>query len=251
MSTGAERSQNPTRFSPVEPDLGYRPISPLAVVSLVFGFAALLAFIRPELWFLAIVGLLVAARGSYKLERVRQEYAGQLAAKTGLLLSLFATIAAPTRYFTQRFIVCREAKLAANEFVDLILANEIKRAFFLTATPWQRLQDVETQTNEADDELIGQTIARSGERYRMFLYDPMRDRLGGRGADAQVTHLGVVEYGYAREEFRVVIHYSISLDGRNLGLMIGLRGAASHGGEWKGRQWYVERWELKDHGPTA
>src|SRR4051812_22500730 len=88
-----------------DPALIYKPISAMAVISLLLGLGALGAFFSWGLWLVPPIALIVAGMTSRRLEQARDEYAGQVLAKFGLLLAVISIAGAPTIYFTKRFLL--------------------------------------------------------------------------------------------------------------------------------------------------
>lgn len=247
MSADLHQSRSTGGLSSRDTEATYRPVSQTAVVALIFGIVSLSSFVGPPFWASAGIALVFCAWTSYKLERAREEYAGQFICKAGAVLSLVSLVAAPTRYYTQKWIVTREAVVVANEFVDFVLANRIRQAFYLTLSPFQKTGADESKT---EDQHIDDAISRAGERYRMFLTNPLRSQFGGRGADAQVTYLGAIGYGYSGGMYDLALHYKIGLDGREPHVLVFVKGAAAGQGEWQGRQWYVDHSEFRDQPPN-
>src|SRR3954464_10485796 len=97
-----------------DPSLVYKPISPMAVTSLVLGIASLGAFFSGFLWIIPPIALVIAGLTSRRLEQARDEYAGQFAAKLGVLLAVVSLCGAPTIYYTKRFILGRESRAVAD-----------------------------------------------------------------------------------------------------------------------------------------
>lgn len=231
MSTGIDRGRVGIQ-PPPEPDGVYRPISAMAVLSLVLGTLSLLAFVAPVFWFLPVITLLIAAITSRGLEQARREYAGQLLAQFGIVLSLISLVGAPTRYYTQKVIITNEAQQVADVFLDLILADRVKEAFVHTVFPSER-----AGMEQQPDNLI----VRQGNKYRTFVNENnVVSTLVGKLAEAQVTKVGPVLYGYERGFFEVFIKYIVALPEKEWDVVVKLRGGEAGGREWEGRQWYVE-----------
>jgi hypothetical protein len=67
---------------------GYRPVSGLAVASLVAGVASALALVSPFFWVLPLFGLVIAVAGLVDTKREAAPKAGRFAAIAGLALSV-------------------------------------------------------------------------------------------------------------------------------------------------------------------
>jgi hypothetical protein len=216
-------------------ELTYKPISPMSVVSLIFGVVALGAFFSGYFWLVPPVALVIAGLTSRSLEQAREEYAGQLLAKLGLLLAVVALVGAPTIHFTKRFLLGRETRVIADRFLDLILENKIKDAYALTA----RL-DIQASAQDDADE-IQKRMGR--ESYMQFLTSSTVQAYQGKGADAQVNHQRFVYEGRDKGVEKVVHFYVVNLykDDEISGtysLLLMLSGGV--GPDWQGRKWMVE-----------
>lgn len=73
-------------------DDGYRPISVLCVISIVFGCMSLIAFVAPFAVVLAVFGIAVSLVG---IRRSQGELSGVVVAKTGLLLAIIGAVGGP------------------------------------------------------------------------------------------------------------------------------------------------------------
>ena len=213
-----------------EPEVSYRPIAQMAVVSFVVGVLSLLAFASPLFWVLPLIGLVVAGLTSRRLERARREYAGQLLAKTAVFLALIAAVGAPTRFTIEWFILTREAKAQANQLLDFVLAGRIKEAFYQSTSPLNRAS--------AKDSL-DQLIVRAGDTYREFLDGELVKTFNRQGKEAQVTCLGATGYGSEQGFTVVVLSYRIALPERTYNVGIVMKGGIARSNEWQGRQWYA------------
>lgn len=231
--TDPNRSKRPlaTGISTPDPAVQYRPVSVLAVVALALSLLTPLAFAHPYFWILPPVAFVTSVLVSRGLERVKEAYAGQLLAKMAIVLSLLTGVGSITRYGIERAILTREARSIANEFLDDVLANQLKAAFALTLPPYRR-------ANMERD--YDQLIARNGDNLRQFLASPIVLQFAGAAAETQVTYLGVGFYGYERGFQVIGLDYRFTLSDKESYLVKVLaRGGVAAGGEWQGRAWYV------------
>ena len=230
MSTETDE-QRDQAFSTSESEYGYRPISPMAVLSFVLAVLSYLAFADLLFLFIPVLGVAIASLTSRRLEAAKREYAGQVLTKGAIFLMLIAGIGAPTHYLVQRFIIIREAGAISAQYVDLLLQNRIKEAFVLRNSPLAR-----SEAQDAADDLI----IRAGDKYRTFIeFSQSADTLGGRLADAQVTDLGCFGYRYSGGTFNVETLYRIVMDSKTYEIQVLAIGATAANEEWDGRQWYV------------
>jgi hypothetical protein len=231
MSTGT-RSPESRTFSSRDLEETYRPISALAVTSFVLGVLSILAFASMYLWAIPIVALVIAVPTSRWLERAREEYAGQLLAKVGILLAVLSFCGASTQYAVTRFIIVNEAGKVADHYVDLILAHRVKDAYFYTLPPLAR-KDQQDQ--------VDALIDKSKNQYRAYLYgDGVTDLLRGRLAEAQVTRVSCGGHQFQQGSHYVYVNYQITLDSGVYSIWLLLQGMEPTANEWKGRQWIVQ-----------
>jgi hypothetical protein len=228
-----------------DPASTYKPISPMAVTSLVLGVVSLGAFFSGVFWIVPPIAVVVAGLTSYRLEQAREEYAGQFAAKFGALLAVIALCGAPTIYFTKRYILGRESRAVADSFVDLILENKLKMAFAKTARP-----DMQASANDDADRILDRM---GREPYQMFLGSQPVALFGGKGENVQVTHSGLWYVGDEKGVERVVHVYIVTVfndkneqDGLFTFPVI-LSGAISP--EWAGRKWMIENYHAEPYDP--
>jgi hypothetical protein len=228
-----------------DPASTYKPISPMAVTSLVLGVASLGAFFSGVLWIIPPIAVVVAGMTSRRLEQARDEYAGQFAAKFGALLAVIALCGAPTIYYTKRFILGRESRVVADAFVDLILENKLKTAFAKTARP-----DIQASANDDADRILDRM---GREPYQAFIGSPPVGLFGGKGADIQVTHSGLWYVGEEKGIERVVHVYILTVfneKNEQAGLFtlpVVVSGAISP--EWTGRRWMIETYHAEPYDP--
>ena len=233
-------------FSEIDdPALTYKPISAMAVVSLLVGIAALGAFFSWVLWIVPPIAIIIAGLTSRRLDQARDEYAGQFIAKLGLLCAVIGLAGAPTIYFTKRFILGRESRAVADSFIDLILEHKLKNAFAYTVRPDMQ----QAAAGDAD-----KILDRAGkERYQGFLGQPPIGLFGGRGADAQVTHIRHSYEGSEKGVERVVHNYIIAMyndkgeANEYYKVFVLVSGGVSP--DWTGRRWFIEMIQAEPYDP--
>lgn len=79
-------------------DFVYKSLSRAAMLSLVFAFFSLLAWISPMLLFLPIIGVVFGVVGLRNLKRYPKELVGTSIAWIGLIMSLFIMIGSPAKH---------------------------------------------------------------------------------------------------------------------------------------------------------
>jgi hypothetical protein len=238
MSTGTKDHQLPHFSGDDDPTLYYKPVSTMAVISFLLGIASLGSFFSLGLWVLLPFAIIISSITSFRLERARQEYAGQFISKVAVLLSLVSLVGAPTVFFTKYYLLAAESRTVADQYLDFIMENKLKSAFKLT-------QSVLTQAStKSDDEMV---LRMGREQYLNYLAGPSLRQLGGIGEVAQVTHSGALYEGTSQGLDRVMHQYIVTIDTGKpgekplvLSVPVLMQGATSPTGEWEGRKWRVE-----------
>jgi hypothetical protein len=225
-------------LSSSQTEVGYRPVAHSAVLSICIGILSLLAFATVYFWIVPVLGLVISIWSSVRLEKARREYAGQFLAKIAIFLSLISAVAAPSRYYTQWFIIWREASAFTDDFLDRVLANRIKDAFVLTLSPPVQAM---LERKPEDQEELDKTLIQHGQRYRQFLSEQLRIFFAGKAAEAAVTKMGVTYYDYSRGTYSVAVRYRIELGTNAYDVVVLAQGTASTRREWRGRKWTVDQ----------
>jgi hypothetical protein len=231
MSAQAEQ---PGAFSFREPEEFYRPVSGMAVLSFFVSVASLMAFLTPSFWFIPPLALILAFYTSRRVELARKEVAGQLVAKLSIFVALIALIGAPTQFFVQYLILTREARKAGDAYVDSVLQNQIRTSFEYTLHPMSRAMITDDPTTR--DEFLRM----NQEKYRQVLNMPIYMVLGGKLKESQVTFMGYKWRGYFDGLFHIDLRYDVDCEGTVWVVVLKMKGGVALGGEWKGRQWYID-----------
>jgi MFS family permease len=98
----------------------YRPVSPLAVASLVVSMVAALAVITPFAWAIPLVGAGLAVAALADIGRPGAAKAGRLVALAALALSVGFGAQAVVGHMVDRWIVGRRAAAAAEVWIDAV-----------------------------------------------------------------------------------------------------------------------------------
>lgn len=167
--------------SEVDPDLvEYRSVSVAAIVGLILGLFAWLAWIGPLLWVLPVVGAAVSAWALRSIAASDGALIGRGAALSGLALSLMFGSAAAAAMWSEGWWLQREARPAAEHWFELLRDDQPHRAHQLTVAPRERQlpgADLWEFYRNAED-------ARSG--LKMFVANPLVHALLAQGRDAEV-----------------------------------------------------------------
>ena len=138
--TNVESAANTSRPAPafhsddLEPLAGYRTLSTLAIVSLLFGLAAPLCFVMPLLMAIPLFGAAISTVALRRIAESEGALAGRWAAVAGLVLCVASATAAVAHSQTTRYLRTGQAESIARDWLGLLLAGQTDQAFQLTST---------------------------------------------------------------------------------------------------------------------
>lgn len=125
-----------TNFEAVELQT-YRAISPCAPLAVLCGLASALALVHPLLWTVPLAGMLVAWVGIKQIS-ADSGYTGRQTLLWGLALSLLFGTMAPVRYVSRHWMLSREAKRLAADWIGLIRQGDVLQAHQWTLSATER-----------------------------------------------------------------------------------------------------------------
>ena len=107
---------------------GYRPVSGLAVASLIAGLLSAAALVSPFFWVVPLLAIGLACLGLADVSRVGAEKAGRLAALAGLALAVGFGAQAVSSTLTKRLITTARAQAAAVVWLDALRDGRVADA---------------------------------------------------------------------------------------------------------------------------
>ena len=116
----------------------YRPVSLMAVLSLVASLFSLFSFVSMFVIPIAFIFLIASIITYVRLERARNEYAGQLLAGLAIFISLIGTLGAGTVHAVTFFALSAEARQQADEYLQALLSDKLEDAFRMRMDPQSR-----------------------------------------------------------------------------------------------------------------
>ncbi len=117
----------------------YPRVSRAAVIALLLGIVSASALASPVLWFLPLVGIVLALVAVRSITQAAEPVAGRRAAVIGLVLSLIFIAWAPSRYFVRNELLYRQAREHCEYFLGLVLEGRLHEAHQLTLKKDNRL----------------------------------------------------------------------------------------------------------------
>jgi hypothetical protein len=163
-------------------DSTYHSVSALAVLALVLGLLAPLAFVHVLLWTIPIVGAALSAIAFIRIDRSEGALIGRKAALVGLVLSLLFGSCAIAYVTTHRLWLARRAERVAERFFALLSEGKTYAAHQLWADPQYRflLSD--------DYEALYAEHPQAEENRQIFLKREVVKDLIDLGKNAEIEH---------------------------------------------------------------
>jgi hypothetical protein len=192
MATGTSSTASTPAFHADDPEQtsDYRTLSVLAIISLVFGLAAPLAFGGPLLRAIPLFGIAISLLALRRIAVSGGVLTGRGLAITGLVLCVASTIAPFTRDLVQRSIREHQAKRFSQNWLELITSGELEQGLRLT---------MEGNRPQAPSEPgmppgPGVPPAPKKSSYEIFLDEPLIKALKDVGANAEIRFDGTLDY---------------------------------------------------------
>ncbi len=192
MATGSSNTTSSTVFhgDDYEQASDYRSLSVLAILSLVAGCIAPVAYIAPFLLVFPLVGIALALLALRQIAVSDGLLAGRWAAIIGLVLSIASVVLPFSHYLALRTMRMNEAQAFGRRWVELVTAGKMEEAFQLTIDS--------TRPNAPPEPGAPPTPA----PYQLFIDLPIIKELKSAGAGANIEVRETLEY--KPENYRVM-----------------------------------------------
>jgi hypothetical protein len=154
----------------------YRTLSALAIVSLIVGLAAPLCFAWPLLLAIPLIGVAVSVVAIRRIDSSDGALVGRWAATAGLALCVASGTAVVSRDLVTRSLRTGQAEHVGRQWIQLLVAGDIEKAFRLTVAANQRPEPMPGPPEPKPEKTP----------YEQFRDDPIIAKLAAAGADAQV-----------------------------------------------------------------
>jgi hypothetical protein len=155
---------------------GYRTLSALAIVSLLFGFASPLCLAWPLLMAIPLVGAVISVFASRRIDASQGALAGRWAAVAGLVLCVVSGTAAVSRDLVIRTVRTRQAEAFGREWIELLVQGDAQQAFQLSVAANRRQPTVPEPGMPAPTKTPQE----------LFLEEPIVSQLAAAGDDAAI-----------------------------------------------------------------
>jgi hypothetical protein len=160
----------------------YHSLSPLAVVGLILGLIAPVAFLSPLLVLVPLAGAVVSWFALRQIATSDGSIVGRTAAVVGLVLSLICATAIPAQALALRWFTSRQARPIAMEWFAQLAKNDPYSAVEMTNHPAGRLA---SGPNLADQYISSEALYKS---LQTFVTDPAVRALLALGDRATVRY---------------------------------------------------------------
>ena len=182
----------------------YRPVSMLAVLTLVLGLASALALAGPVLLFIPGICVLIGLFAWRSIASSDGSLAGRNVILWGLAFASFFTAMSLGRVLTQRALVVRDAKQISETFLSLLLANHPEKAHQL-----QLLEHVRQPTGTSLW-LHYRTTPDDYDALRRFVDAPLIHALLSLGPKAKVRYYDTEDITESAGRTYVVLLYTVT-----------------------------------------
>ncbi len=142
--------------------LEYRSLSVLAVTVTVLGVFSAVALVSPLLWVVPLLTIVLAV-GALRSLAKNPEKIGRRAVVFAIVLAVFFGAWAPSRYFTRQWWLYAEARARADEWLELVCTNELRKAHQLHVRGSRRVAK-----GKSVDEFYDKTKAAQSDVYAFF-----------------------------------------------------------------------------------
>jgi hypothetical protein len=134
MATSSPSSVTQAAFhaDDVEQSAGYRTVSVLAIISLIFGLASPLCFAGPLLMAVPLFGAAISILALRQIAASEEALAGRWAAVIGLFLCIASGVAMFSRDVTVRSMRLHQAREFGENWIATLLSGKLEDAFRLT-----------------------------------------------------------------------------------------------------------------------
>lgn len=163
---------------------GYRTVSALAIVSLLFGLAAPLCFAWSLLMVIPLFGAVISLVAIRRIDTSDGALAGRWAATAGLLLCVASGTAVVSRNLATRYARTRQAEVFGRDWIELLLTGDKEKAFRMTVDASRRAPPVPNPGLPTPTKTP----------WELFLESPVVTQLADAGADSDIQFVDTLRY---------------------------------------------------------
>lgn len=162
---------------------GYRTLSALAIIGLLFGLASPLCFVAPVFLAIPLFGAALSILAMRRIAASDGVLAGRWAAAAGLVLCIASIMALVSHHLAMRQLRSRQAEEFGRKWIALNVSGKSEPAFRLTVEGSRRPMPFEPGTPAPET-----------NPYDEFLKQPMIRSLAAAGTDSEIEFAGTLDY---------------------------------------------------------
>jgi hypothetical protein len=217
----------------------HRPVSRLAVASMLLGLVSAAAIANPLAWCVPIVGVTLAIAALRTLSTENSMVLGRKAALAGLVMALLFGSCGMTRYFARQQWLYRQARPLAQRWIELVREGRLYEAHQLHSPQRDRI----SPGGDLDDFYQGEDGAQSS--LEVFFEQPPLSEIVRIGRRGQLRFEGDEDIDFAREGGAkseiVILRYAIDYeeDGKPQTLSFLVSVARKYDAEHREARWNV------------
>lgn len=194
---------------PADPDTNaveYRPVSMLAVLTILLGLSSALALTSPVLLVLPGLTMLMGWLAWRSINLSEGSLAGRNVVIWGMVFAAFFAAMSISRNVSRRMLAVRDAREITDTFISLLLANEPQKAHQL-----QYLENIR-QPPGASLWLHYRTTGADYDSLRTFVDAPLIHTLLALGKKAKVRYYDYEDISEAAGRMYVVLLYTVTYE---------------------------------------
>lgn len=146
----SEPLTSPT-FSEAESHQGptdYRPLSAMAICAAVLALLSPVALASPVFWAIPLLAVIVSFIAVQSIIQNEQQLAGKRLAILSLVWSSIFLVAGPSQFISRRWMVTRQARNVAEQWLQHVSKGELMRAHQLTYDSFRRTEGADSELAE-------------------------------------------------------------------------------------------------------
>jgi hypothetical protein len=236
----ATASKSPDRAADGDEGTSYRTLSILALASLLLGLAAPLCLAAPLLMVIPVCGAVLGIAAVLRIDASDGAMVGRTAALVGLGLSVASICAAYTRTSLTQTMLSAQARSAGEQFVQLLHAGDVDKAFELT------LAHAQGPPPKPPQEKGGPPAEPPPDPFETFRTNPVVISLTKLGPEAKIRFERDLAFAPgARDEYSIAEQYLVTGDANAGGSSLPLRLTMLRirPSRLTNARWVVERYE--------
>lgn len=224
----------------------YRTLSLLALASLLLGLASPLCLVAPLLMVIPVCGAVLGIAAVLRIDSSEGAMVGRTAALVGLGLSVASICAAYTRTSLTQTMLSAQARSVGEQFVQLLHAGDVDKAFELT------LAHAQGPPPKPSQDRPGPPPEPPPDPFETFRTNPVVAALTKLGPEAKIRYERDLAFAPgARDEYSIAEQYLVTGDNGTGGapLPLQLTMLRVRANRFADARWLVDRYERDGASP--